>query len=122
MPRRHLARLSAVLFVISIVLSSLAAVSVKSAASLDTEAQRTLIRNASLVLTMDPAVGVGPLGALEQADVLLDGDRIVAVGKDLDEHNATVIDASGRIVMPGFVARITTSGSPSSAAAEPART
>src|SRR5258705_9039963 len=37
---------------------------------------RTLIRNAALVVTMDPARGTGPLGLLENADVLLADGRI----------------------------------------------
>lgn len=43
------------------------------------------------------------------ADVLVDGDRIAAVGEDLDAHPGgeaafgRVIDASGKLVLPGFV-------------------
>lgn len=59
---------------------------------------RTLIRNASMVLTMDPA-----LATLENADVLIDGDRIAAVGRGVSASNARVIDGHGKIVMPGFV-------------------
>lgn len=36
-------------------------------------------------------------------DVLIDGARIVAIGRDLDATGATVIDASRQIVLPGFV-------------------
>ncbi|MFC7616525.1 amidohydrolase family protein [Actinokineospora soli] len=65
---------------------------------------RVLLKDAALVLTMDPALGSGPLGALENADVLLDGQRIAAVGVDLAvDRPARVVDARGRIVMPGFV-------------------
>jgi 5-methylthioadenosine/S-adenosylhomocysteine deaminase len=64
---------------------------------------RILIRDASLVLTMDPALGAGPLGLLEDADVLIDRDRIGAVGKDLPEDDARVLDGYGKIVLPGFV-------------------
>ncbi|HEY3316635.1 MAG TPA: amidohydrolase family protein, partial [Bacillota bacterium] len=40
----------------------------------------------------------------EQADLLVSGNRIAAVGRDLDAPpEATVIDATGRVVMPGFV-------------------
>jgi 5-methylthioadenosine/S-adenosylhomocysteine deaminase len=59
---------------------------------------RTLIRNASMVLTMDPA-----LGTLEDADVLIDGDHIEAVGTRLSAAGAKVLDGRGKIVMPGFV-------------------
>ncbi|MFS8097960.1 amidohydrolase family protein [Lentzea alba] len=59
---------------------------------------KTLIRNASMVLTMDPA-----LGTLENADVLIDGDRIAAVGPGLQAAGAKVVDGRNKIVMPGFV-------------------
>jgi 5-methylthioadenosine/S-adenosylhomocysteine deaminase len=62
-----------------------------------------LIRNAGLILTMDPQVGAGPLGLIEGGDVLFDQDGIIAVGKDLPAHNAEVLDATNKIVMPGFV-------------------
>ena len=58
---------------------------------------RTLIRG-GLVLTIDPVIG-----DLAQGDVLIEGDRIVDVGRDLAVDDAEVIDASGMIVMPGFV-------------------
>jgi 5-methylthioadenosine/S-adenosylhomocysteine deaminase len=58
---------------------------------------RTLIRGGT-VLSLDPAVGDFASG-----DVLIDGDRIVEVGPDLAATEAEVIDASGMIVMPGFV-------------------
>ncbi|HEU4946319.1 MAG TPA: amidohydrolase family protein [Kribbella sp.] len=57
---------------------------------------RTLIRGGT-VLTMDPAIG-----DLPQADVLVEDDRIVAVEQDIGA-DATVIDAGGFIVIPGFV-------------------
>jgi 5-methylthioadenosine/S-adenosylhomocysteine deaminase len=63
----------------------------------------TLIRNAALVLTMDATVGQGDLGIIADADVLIVGDTIAAVGKQLPRHGADVIDATGKIVMPGFV-------------------
>lgn len=66
-------------------------------------ATRILIRNAALVITMDPSLGDGPIGTLEGADVLFEGDTIVSVGKGLSDAGATVLDASGKIVMPGIV-------------------
>jgi 5-methylthioadenosine/S-adenosylhomocysteine deaminase len=65
--------------------------------------ERTLIRGAALVITMDPTLGTGPLGLIQNADVLIEGDHIVAVGPDLSPHHAEVVDARGKIVMPGFV-------------------
>jgi 5-methylthioadenosine/S-adenosylhomocysteine deaminase len=64
---------------------------------------RVVIQNVSLVLTMDPKLGEGPLGRLEDADVLIDRDRISAVGKDLPDDGAQVLDGHGKIVLPGFV-------------------
>jgi cytosine/adenosine deaminase-related metal-dependent hydrolase/ribose/xylose/arabinose/galactoside ABC-type transport system permease subunit len=58
---------------------------------------RKLIQGGT-VLTLDPE-----LGDLVAGDVLVEGDRIVAVGPDLANGEVEVIDASGMIVMPGFV-------------------
>jgi 5-methylthioadenosine/S-adenosylhomocysteine deaminase len=58
---------------------------------------RTLIRG-GIVLTLDPDVG-----DFEDADVLVEGDRIVEVRPGLSAADAEVIDAAGTIVMPGFV-------------------
>lgn len=60
-------------------------------------AERILIRG-GFVLTMDAALGDQP-----GADVLIEGDSIVAVGRNLSAADAEVIDAVGDIVMPGFV-------------------
>jgi 5-methylthioadenosine/S-adenosylhomocysteine deaminase len=49
------------------------------------------------VLSMDPDIG-----DLERGDVLIEDDRIAAVQPSI-EADAEVIDASGRIVIPGFV-------------------
>jgi 5-methylthioadenosine/S-adenosylhomocysteine deaminase len=57
-----------------------------------------LIRHAT-VLSMDPEVGDLPRG-----DVLVEGDRIAAVGRDLaNPDSGEVIDGTGCIVVPGFV-------------------
>jgi 5-methylthioadenosine/S-adenosylhomocysteine deaminase len=52
---------------------------------------------------MDPTEGRGELGIIKNADVLLVGDTIAAVGKSLGVANAHVVNAAGKIVMPGFV-------------------
>lgn len=64
-----------------------------------------LIKNASTVLTMDPSRGDRSLlGLLENADVLIVGDRIAAVGNlKLPPNLVRVIDGRGMVVMPGFV-------------------
>ncbi|MEV7595549.1 amidohydrolase family protein [Streptomyces sp. NPDC089922] len=63
-----------------------------------------LLRGASLVLTMDPTVGSGPLGTVENADVLLRDGTVAAVGGGLPRPpGASVVDVSGKLVLPGFV-------------------
>jgi imidazolonepropionase-like amidohydrolase len=43
-------------------------------------------------------------GILENGTVLIDGDKITAIGVDIDfPEEATVIDAAGKIVMPGLI-------------------
>ena len=49
-------------------------------------------------MSMDPQVGDFP-----QADVLVEGKKILAVGPNLHAGGAAEIDARGRIVMPGFI-------------------
>lgn len=58
---------------------------------------RTLIRKATVV-TMDPR-----LGELRDADVLVEGGRIAAVGPELSADDAETIDGADRIVIPGLV-------------------
>lgn len=67
------------------------------------ESAKTLIRNASLILTMDSSVGAGDLGIVENADILIEKDKIAAVGKHRRSTGARVVDPTGMIVMPGFV-------------------
>jgi 5-methylthioadenosine/S-adenosylhomocysteine deaminase len=62
-----------------------------------------LLKNAALMVTVEPTLGEGPLGTLEEADLLFAGDRIAAVGKGLSAPGALRIDATGKIVLPGFV-------------------
>jgi cytosine/adenosine deaminase-related metal-dependent hydrolase len=57
---------------------------------------KTLIRGGH-VLTMDPDIG-----DLSQGDVLIEDDRIVAVAPRI-EADAEVIDATGFLVIPGFI-------------------
>jgi 5-methylthioadenosine/S-adenosylhomocysteine deaminase len=59
--------------------------------------RRYVIRNGH-VMSMDPKVG-----DIVRGDVLVDGKRIVAVGRNLNAGGADEIDAEGRIVMPGFI-------------------
>jgi 5-methylthioadenosine/S-adenosylhomocysteine deaminase len=59
--------------------------------------RRYIIRGGA-VMSMDPLVGDFP-----QADVLVEGKKILAVGPNLHASGADEIDARGRIVMPGFI-------------------
>jgi 5-methylthioadenosine/S-adenosylhomocysteine deaminase len=59
--------------------------------------RKTLIRGGH-VLSMDPAVGNHA-----KADVLIEGSKIVAVAPRIDAPDAAVIDATGHVVMPGFI-------------------
>ena len=58
---------------------------------------RTILKG-GCVLTLDSA-----LGNHRQADVLIEGTKIAAVGPNLNAGDAEVIDASDMIVMPGFI-------------------
>jgi 5-methylthioadenosine/S-adenosylhomocysteine deaminase len=58
---------------------------------------RIVLRD-GFVVTMD-----SELGDLPRADVLIEDDKIAAVGPDLDVSDAETIDASGAIVIPGFI-------------------
>ena len=49
-------------------------------------------------MSLDPQVG-----DFAQADVLVEGRKISAVGPNLHAGDAAEIDATGRIVMPGFI-------------------
>ncbi len=64
---------------------------------------KTLIQRASLIITMDPALGTGPLGSLADVDLLMEKDTILAIGKGLIAPDATVLNANGKILLPGFV-------------------
>ena len=59
--------------------------------------QHLLLKNA-YVLSMDSAIGDLPLGDVEIRD-----GQIAAVGRGLSAPEAEIIDASDRIVLPGFV-------------------
>jgi len=59
--------------------------------------RRLLIRGGA-VMSMDDKVG-----NFARADVLIEGKKVLAVGPNLPGGGAAVIDAEGRIVMPGFI-------------------
>ena len=59
--------------------------------------QKTLIRS-GFVASQDPEIG-----NQDQLDVLIEGNTIAAVGRDIEAGDAHSVDASDCIVMPGFV-------------------
>src|SRR3954466_9604563 len=62
--------------------------------------RRYVIRGGA-VMTMDPSMP--NKGEWANADVLVEGKKIVAVGPNLKAGGASEIDARGKIVMPGFI-------------------
>ncbi len=54
---------------------------------------RLLIKSGTLITATDTF----------QADILIDGEKITSIGKDFNIPDAEVIDASGKLVMPGGV-------------------
>lgn len=42
-------------------------------------------------------------GIINHCDLLVDNGKIIKIGKDLNEPNAQIIDASGLVVLPGIV-------------------
>jgi len=76
---------------------SLAAQNEGAPAGSGASGRRVLLRG-GIVLSMDPQVG-----DFERADVLIEGKKIAAVGPNLQASGAAVIDATDRIVLPGFI-------------------
>jgi len=65
----------------------------------------TAITNIAGLVTNDPSLGDGtPLGLIQDAAVVIDGDRIIWVGES-SKAPATdnALDAAGRAMVPGFV-------------------
>ncbi|MBY8887754.1 imidazolonepropionase [Streptomyces sp. PTM05] len=72
--------------------------------SAPTGATTTAITHIGSLVTNDPSLGQGPLGLIQDAAVVIEGDRVVWVGTSsrapaTDSH----VDAEGRAVIPGFV-------------------
>lgn len=60
--------------------------------------KRRILFTGATVITMDSELGV-----LDHADLLVEGDTILAVGPDLERDGAVVVDSTGTILAPGFV-------------------
>src|SRR5277367_2018616 len=65
---------------------------------MNTQKNRRTLFKAATVITLDPKIPNLAIG-----DVLVDGDRIAAVGANLQVDDTKVIDATGSIVMPGLI-------------------
>ena len=61
---------------------------------------RRILLQGGVVLSLDPKVG-----DFEKGDVLIEGKNIAAVGPNLaaTARNAIVVNATDRIVIPGFI-------------------
>lgn len=59
--------------------------------------RKTLIKGGS-VLSMDPKIG-----NFAKGDVLIEGTKILQIAAHIDAPDAAVIDATGHVVMPGFI-------------------
>lgn len=59
--------------------------------------ERLVLLRGATILSMDPRVG-----DLARGDLLIHGSRIEQIGEHVDAPSATVIDASGKVVLPGF--------------------
>ncbi|MGT2493903.1 hypothetical protein ACU4GD_33980 [Cupriavidus basilensis] len=68
--------------------------------------RKTLLRGGT-ILTGDPAVG-----EIRQGDLLIAGNTIAEIAPHIPIDDAETIDASGMIVMPGFVDSHRYHGSP----------
>ncbi|MER7398181.1 imidazolonepropionase [Streptomyces sp. NPDC000151] len=64
----------------------------------------TAITHIGSLVTNDPSLGAGPIGLIEDAAVVIEGDRVAWVGPSGRAPAAdTVHDAGGRAAIPGFV-------------------
>ncbi|MEV0604450.1 imidazolonepropionase [Streptomyces sp. NPDC050315] len=67
-------------------------------------ATTTLITNIGSLVTNDPALGTGPIGLIEDAALVIEGDRVAWAGPAAGAPAAdTAVDAGGRAAIPGFV-------------------
>ncbi|MFF4346550.1 amidohydrolase family protein [Streptomyces sp. NPDC001530] len=60
--------------------------------------ERRILFTGATIVTMDPGLGV-----IDRGDLLVEGDTITAVGRDLAAGDAVVVEATGTILSPGFV-------------------
>lgn len=66
----------------------------------------TLVITGARILTMAAGLGMDDAGAIENGVIVIEGDRIAAIGAagEVDiPGGATMIDATGKVIMPGLV-------------------
>ena len=98
MPRRRdFLKSSAAGLATAIMASGDSAAASQAAGAIRSGGNNRILLKGGIVLTLDRT-----LGDFETADVLIEGAKIAAVGRDL-KADAQTIDASNTIVMPGFV-------------------
>ena len=98
MPRRRdFLKSSAAGLATAIMASGDSAAAGQAAGAIRSGGNNRILLKGGIVLTLDRA-----LGDFETADVLIEGAKIAAVGRNL-KAEAQTIDASNMIVMPGFV-------------------
>jgi imidazolonepropionase len=61
-----------------------------------------VIDNIGLLVTGEPSLGEGPLGLVRDAAVVVEGERVAAIGR-AGAAGDERLDAGGRCVIPGFV-------------------
>jgi 5-methylthioadenosine/S-adenosylhomocysteine deaminase len=69
-----------------------------AADSLPGQTRSRILIKGGHVLTLDNS-----LGDIAGADVLIEGSTIAAVGRNIDATDAEIVDATGMVVMPGFI-------------------
>ncbi|WP_432088353.1 imidazolonepropionase [Streptomyces sp. bgisy095] len=85
--------------------NSAAATSAPTSANSAVATPATAIVNIASLVTNDPSLGDGtPLGLIQNAAVVFEGDRVVWVGESSKAPTTdNRVDAGGRAVIPGFV-------------------
>ncbi|MFF0430568.1 imidazolonepropionase [Streptomyces sp. NPDC004520] len=82
-----------------------AATSAPTSANSAVATNATVVTNIASLVTNDPSLGDGsPLGLIQDAAVVIEGDRIAWVGESSKAPASdNRVDAAGRAVIPGFV-------------------
>ena len=71
--------------------------------SVNAEGPPILLRNAAMIITMDPELSHDELGIIMESDILISDGSIIKIGKNLASEATSVINVSGKIILPGFI-------------------